>query len=381
MRFLHTSDWHLGRIFHGLHLIADQEAVLNQIMAIALEAKVDAILIAGDIYDRAVPPTDAVRLLDATLQFFILKQHIPVLLIAGNHDNPERLNFGQALFAENKLFIYGPATASAAPVVLEDKTGPVYFAPLTYCEPLTATELSGTKQPTHDAALKWQIEQMLSQIPAKARKVALAHAFVTGAQETPDSERPLAAGGSAQVDISDFAAFNYTALGHLHACQNCNPTVRYCGSLLKYSFSEVSQKKAVHIIDLDAAGTVTVETLPLTAPHALAVTKGSFAQLIAEPHPEQANDYLQVILTDTTPILDAKNKLETIYPHILQLSYEQLASNTDLNSIRKIGPKQIATEDLFEDFFRQTANRPLSEDEKSLLHAALDHLAKEGRNL
>ena len=381
MRFLHTSDWHLGRIFHGMHLITDQAAVLEQILAIALETKVDAIVVAGDIYDRSVPPTEAVSLLDATLQKLILKYRIPVLMIAGNHDNPDRLNFGQALFAENKLFIYGPVSASASPVMLEDKFGPVYFAPLTYCEPLTATELSGTKQTTHDAALKWQIRQFLGQIPTHARKVALSHAFVTGAKETPDSERPLAAGGSSQVDITNFAPFNYTALGHLHACQNCSSTVRYCGSLLKYSFSEVCQKKAVHIVDLDAEGKISVETLPLTAPHELAVVKGDFARLMAESRPELAENYLQVILTDTAPILDAKNKLETVYPHILQLSYQQLVAHGDLDSIRKPSPRQSTTEDLFAEFFRQTTTRSLTDEEKNLLHLALEQLAKERRQL
>ncbi len=381
MRILHTSDWHLGRVFHGLHLIADQEKVLGQIMSIALEAKVDVILIAGDIYDRAVPPTEAVRLLDDTLQQLVLKLHIPVLLIAGNHDNPDRLNFGQALFAENKLFIYGPVNPVAVPVVLEDQAGPVYFAPLTYCEPLTATELSGEKQSTHDAALQWQINQMLPQIPQNARKIALAHTFVAGAKETPDSERPLAAGGSALVDIGNFAPFNYTALGHLHACQNCSPCVRYCGSLLKYSFSEVSQKKAVHIVDLDAAGNIQVETVPLIAPHGLAVLQGTFEELVASPHIDLAEDYLQVILTDTTPILDAKNKLETLYPHILQLSYQQLAVSSGLGLVQERRLEQASMEELFGTFFRQATDRPLTEEEEKILHAALDSLAKEGRSL
>ena len=163
MRFLHTSDWHLGRIFHGLHLLEDQRAALDQILDLAREYRVDALLVAGDVYDRAVPPTEAVNLLDETLRRLVLDLKIPALLIAGNHDNPDRLNFGQALFAARQLYITGPVDPAAHPVVLEDADGPVYFAPLPYCEPLTATELSGEKKPTHEAALQWQGGAILPQ--------------------------------------------------------------------------------------------------------------------------------------------------------------------------------------------------------------------------
>lgn len=147
MRFLHTSDWHLGRIFHGLHLLEDQMAVLGELMSIIREEKIDALFIAGDIYDRSVPPTEAVRALDEILVQLILGEKIPTVIIAGNHDNPDRLNFGRALFASENLFITGPASAKPKPVILSDKTGPIYVAPLPYCEPLTATELSGIKRP------------------------------------------------------------------------------------------------------------------------------------------------------------------------------------------------------------------------------------------
>lgn len=161
MRFLHTSDWHLGRIFHGLHLLEDQVAVLGELMTIIREEKIDALFIAGDIYDRSVPPTEAVRALDEILGQLILGEKIPTVIIAGNHDNPDRLNFGRALFASENLFITGPASAETKPVILSDKTGPIYAAPLPYCEPLTATELSGDKKATHEAALSWQIAGIL----------------------------------------------------------------------------------------------------------------------------------------------------------------------------------------------------------------------------
>ena len=202
--------------------------------------------------------------LDEILVQLILGEKIPTVIIAGNHDNPDRLNFGRALFASENLFITGPASAKPKPVILSDKTGPIYVAPLPYCEPLTATELSGDKKTTHEAALSWQIAGILSEIPQKSRKIALSHTFVTGAQVTPDSERPLAAGGSSSVALSLYDAFHYTALGHLHAQQRLSDRAFYCGSLMKYSFSEVSQKKGVIIVDMDAAGNVTTTPLVLT---------------------------------------------------------------------------------------------------------------------
>ncbi len=380
MRFLHTSDWHLGRIFHGLHLLEDQRAALDQIITLAREYKVDALLAAGDIYDRAVPPTEAVNLLDETLRRLVVDLKLPVILIAGNHDNPDRLNFGRTLFAARQLYIVGPVAAHTPPVVLEDNHGPVYFAPLPYCEPLTATELSGGKKSTHEAALQWQVEQMLQQIPAGARKVALAHVFLTGARTTPDSERPLAAGGATTVSIDCFRDFNYTALGHLHACQNNSPTVRYSGSLLKYSFAEASQKKAVHIVDLDGEGKVSVETIPLTAPHELAVLKGTFRDLLEAPRTDHLSDYLQIVLTDPTPVLDAKHRLEQVYPQILQLGYERLQPR-EMEEQDTARRKGLSTDDLFQSFFREVQGRDMTDEEKKLFRQVVNEEDTEGRNV
>ena len=380
MRFLHTSDWHLGRIFHGLHLLEDQRAALDQIITLAREYKVDALLAAGDIYDRAVPPTEAVNLLDETLRRLVVDLKLPVILIAGNHDNPDRLNFGRTLFATRQLYIVGPVAAYTPPVVLEDNHGPVYFAPLPYCEPLTATELSGEKKATHEAALQWQVERMLQQIPENARKVALAHVFLTGARTTPDSERPLAAGGATTVSIDCFKDFNYTALGHLHACQNNSPTVRYSGSLLKYSFAEASQKKAVHIVDLDGEGKVSVETIPLPVPYELAGLTGTFRDLLEAPRTDHLSDYLQIVLTDPTPVLDAKHRLEQVYPQILQLGYERLQPR-EMEEQDTARRKGLSTDDLFQSFFREVQGRDMTDEEKKLFRQVVNEEDTEGRNV
>lgn len=378
MRFLHTSDWHLGRIFHGLHMTDEQSAVLAQLIALAIDRKVDAILIAGDIYDRAVPPTQAVSLLDETLSCLIKKHNIPVILIAGNHDNPERLAFGRSLLAASNLYIYGPFTNNAEPVVLQDEFGPVYFAPLTYAEPLVAAEISGIETPTHEAALQLQVQNMLAKIPAEARKVALAHVFLTGGQESTDSERPLSVGGASTVGIENFAAFNYTALGHLHACQAGNGNVRYSGSLLKYSFNEVNQAKGVHIVDLDAAGSISVETVSFSPPHELACLRSTFDDLLENPRTEVADHYLQITLDDEHPILDAKYRLEQVYPNILHLEYSRLqglsTTETHTGDHQKLGVKE-----LFTSFFEQVNDRPLTAAETEILAATIDEAAQAER--
>lgn len=378
MRFLHTSDWHLGRIFHGLHMTEEQSAVLSQLIALAVDRKVDAVLIAGDIYDRAVPPTQAVSLLDETLSCLIKKNNIPVILIAGNHDNPERLAFGRSLLAESNLYIYGPFTNNAEPVVLRDEFGPVYFAPLTYAEPLVAAEVSGIETPTHEAALQLQVQNMLARIPAGARKVALAHVFLTGGQESTDSERPLSVGGASTVGIENFAAFNYTALGHLHACQAGNSNVRYSGSLLKYSFNEVKQAKGVHVVDLDGEGNITVETVSFSPPHELACLRSTFDDLLENPRTEVADHYLQITLDDEHPILDAKYRLEQVYPNILHLEYSRLqglsTTETHTGDHQKLGVKE-----LFTSFFEQVNDRPLTAAETEILAATIDEAAQAER--
>jgi DNA repair protein SbcD/Mre11 len=371
MLLLHTSDWHLGRIFHGLHMTDEQKNVLAQLVQIAVDRKVDAVLIAGDIYDRAVPPTEAVNLLDNILKELVMDHNIPVILIAGNHDNPDRLNFGQALFAENKLFIYGPVDPNSKPVILNDEYGPVYFAPLSYCEPAVAAELSDTPIKTHEEALQWQLKNMLEQIPQTARKIALAHVFLAGATESPDSERPLSIGGSSTVRAENFISFNYTALGHLHYCQQKGEKIRYSGSLLKYSFNEVKQPKGFHLVNLDKEGNVAVETVELTPKHRLAQLTGTFEDLIEKPRQELFDHYLQITLTDTTPIIDAKNRLEAVYPHILNLEYAQDNLDTDEN-FKPGRHQELGIKELFVNFFTYLNNRPLDMTENALLDQTIE---------
>ena len=383
MRILHTADWHLGRIFHGLHLTEEQSYVLDQLVQVAQEEHTQAVLIAGDIYDRAVPPAEAVKLLDEILERLIYEAGQTVILIAGTHDDPQRLSFGRRLLAAQKLYIYGPLDPQAAPVVLQDEYGPVYFAPLTYGEPLAAQEILAWKDgeakkatlKTHAEVVRRQIELMLAQIPAGVRKVALAHVFLTSAL-TSDSERPLSIGGTTTVPAELFAAFDYTALGHLHQCQSCGTKIRYGGSLLKYSFNEVHQKKGVHLIDLQADGSFTAQTIPLNPRHELGCLTGSFEDLQHQVPKDDPAQFLQITLTDQAPILDAKARLEKIYPHILQLQYQNniLAPTADP---LKTPRRSLEPSALFASFFKETEGRELLPAEQDLLQQALRQAAKE----
>ncbi|MCD8199293.1 MAG: exonuclease SbcCD subunit D [Phascolarctobacterium sp.] len=374
MRFLHTADWHLGRIFHGLHLTNDQAYVLDALVSLAKDAKTDAILISGDVYDRGVPPTEAVNLLNEILSRLIYEAGQNVILIAGNHDSGPRLGFAQNLLAQHKLFITGPLMENTAPIVLEDTYGPVYFAPLTYAEPYGASEILSCQLKNHEEVIKEQVRQQLEQIPQEARKVALAHVFLSGAEDSPDSERPLSIGGASTVPPECFLPFNYAALGHLHACQG-KGKIRYSGSLMKYSFNEASQKKGVHIIDLNGDGNINAETVYLNPRRDLTCLTGSFDDLCKIPKTEYAGNYLQIVLTDEQPVLDAKNRLEKIYPYILHLQYQRLQQSTD--TVTAVNHTQRSPEDLFEDFFKKMKNRPLNESEKQLLFEAIKNAERE----
>lgn len=377
MRFLHTADWHLGRIFHGLRLTEEQSYVLDQLVALTKEEKTEAVIIAGDIYDRGVPPEDAVRLFDDVLCRLVKEAGQKVILIAGNHDNPSRLGFGQTLLAGENVFITGPLSEATAPIVLQDQYGPIYFAPFSYGDPLTARTIFQTESiRSHEDVLRTQINHMLSQIPGKSRSVALAHVFLAGAHTSPDSERPLAIGGTTSVPPALFSPFNYTALGHLHMHQMWGNSMAYAGSLMKYSFNETKQKKGVFIVELGANKIEDFQSVPLTARHDLKQLRGSFAELMAGEYPESKEHFLQITLTDTTPVLDAKTRLEQIYPHILHLQYERLLRQPE--SIAQRGQKKLSYLELTSAFFEQVGECPLSAEQRDLLAQAITKVEKGG---
>ena len=305
MRFIHTADWHIGRLFCGRHLTEDQSWLLDEFLKLVADSRVDAVVIAGDIYDRAVPPTEAVELFDEILSRLLLELRVKVFFIAGNHDSAQRLGFASRILTQQGLFVGAQLESGLEPVCLQDSFGPVYFQLYPYMEPAMVRAVFGQEQlMDFDAATGFVIGQGRSHIPAGARCVAIAHAFLAGGQSA-DSERPLMVGGSSNVSPAWFRGYTYTALGHLHSPQQAGAaSVRYSGSLMKYSFSEAAQKKGVYVVDLDGAGNVQTDFLPLTPKRDLRRVSGYFDTILQdrEAYP-YSEDYMQIELLDTAPIL------------------------------------------------------------------------------
>ena len=273
MRFIHTADWHLGKLFGQRHMTEDQAYVLDELLALCADLRPDALVIAGDVYDRAIPPPEAVALFSETLAK-LAERGIAVLFIAGNHDSAVRLGFGAELLRASGVYPAGTVRAAEPPVVLSDAYGDVYFSLLPYGDPPHVKEAFGLESmPSFDAALGAQVAAARAQIPEGVRSVAVAHAFVIGGQ-TSESEHALSVGGSDQVRSENFAAYSYTALGHLHAPQRAGADhIRYSGALLKYSFDEARQNKGIELVDIDGAGAVSHTFYALTPRHDVRIVR------------------------------------------------------------------------------------------------------------
>lgn len=383
MRFIHTADWHLGRLFFGRHLTNDQAHVLDELVRLARDVHAEAVVLAGDVYDRAVPPVEAVELFDDTISRLLLEEKLKVIYIAGNHDSAARLGFGSRLLAGGGVFVAGQLCADAPPIVLEDAHGKVAFSLLPYMEPATvrfaygeaAQELAG-----FDEATSFAVARAAARIPKDCRSVAVAHAFIAGGASS-ESERPLSVGGSDSVGSACFAPFSYTALGHLHAPQKAGAeNIRYAGSLMKYSFSEAGQRKGVTVVDLDADGAVSVEEVPLAAPHDLRVVRGALAEILADRGRfPKSEDYTAVELSDKGPVLDARGKLSQIYPNILQVTRPGLLEQA--GTVREQGRKMLERPDdvLFGEFFADMTGETLDEAQEKTLDEALAELLREER--
>jgi exonuclease SbcD len=368
LRILHTADWHLGRIFHNTHLTHDQAYVLEEFVALVVDTKPDVVVIAGDVYDRAVPPTEAINLLDEVLSQILLDAQVPVMVIAGNHDSPERLGFGDKVLARQNFHVIGQVSADNRPVILSDAHGQVYFCPLPYGEPAVVRErLAIAEAHSHEQALAFMAERCQRSIPKGVRRVGVAHAFVAGGLKS-ESERPLTIGGIETVSAEIFASFNYVALGHLHQAQQVGRAgIRYAGSILKYSFSEANHQKSVALIEMDAAGDVKVELIDLKPRRDVRQVEGYLADILAAAQQDgHKEDYLMVTLKDQGAILDPLGKLRQIYPHILHVGKaEQLIAGQ--LTFQGDDRRRRTEADLFADFFTQVTGQPLNQAENQLL--------------
>lgn len=403
MRLVHTADWHLGRIFYGIHLTEDQAYLLDQFVDLVKSVRPDAVLVSGDVYDRAVPPPEAVALLDDVLSRIVLGLGVPVIAIAGNHDSPERVAFGSRLLARQGLHVRGgpPEAANSpeglGPVVLEDRYGPVRFYAIPYADPAAVRAgLNDDSVTDHDGALRALLDRVRTGHPAGVRSVVLAHAFVAGG-EAAESERPLTVGGAGTVDAGRFEGFTYVALGHLHRAQTAgSERVRYPGSLFAYSFDEAGRPKSVEVVEIDGGpeAEVRAERVELRPRRNVRRVEGFLADLLRKEAPTvgaqaslrpagdgddgRPDDYLMVTLLDDGPVLDAMGRLREVYPNVLHIERPALtaAGAGPAASGERRGLDEL---ELFGRFFAEVTGSELTAEQKAVYGRVLERLGRRER--
>lgn len=376
MRIFHTADWHLGKLVQGVYMTEDQRCVLEQFIEAVREEQPDAIVIAGDLYDRAVPPTEAVNLLNEVLETLVLKLKTPVLAVAGNHDSPGRLDFGSRMMQANGLHIVGQWSPDEEPVKLTDSDGEVHFHLVPYAEPGVIRHLLHDETiKSHNQAMKAMIDNICENMDSRARHLFVGHAFVTpkGVQQdnTSDSERPLAIGGAEHVDHRFFQPFHYVALGHLHQAHYVgDERIRYAGSPLKYSISEEHHEKGYVIIDIGEEGTVTVDKRTLSPRRDMRTVEGTITEI--EQH-EVNEDYVFIRLLDEAPILAPMERIRAVYPNAMHVE-RKTVSFLENRNMGRANRDNMDTATLFKAFYKEVKDSELSAESEQLFNKVLDEI-------
>ena len=379
MKFIHTSDWHLGRQFHNVSLLDDQQAVLDQLIQYIENNPVDAVVVAGDIYDRSVPPTIAIELLNKVVKRICGELNTPMILISGNHDGAERLGFGSEQMKNAGLHIISNFEDMLTPVVIEtESAGQVAFYGMPYNDPEQVRFAYQEPVSTHDQAHKLLAEKITEQFQPEQRNVLVSHCFVDGAIES-ESERPLSIGGSDRVSHEHFLNFDYVALGHLHQPQKKGEEyIRYSGSLMKYSFGEQNQKKGFTLVEIDQNGFVSAEHVDLAAPHEMRIVEGELEQVIEQGKTDPKNeDYLLVRLMDKHAILNPMEKLRTVYPNVLHLEKPGMLIGVEQEMAQaKLARSEI---DMFRDFFTEAQDSQLSQEQDQAISDIIKQLSQQAQ--
>lgn len=378
MKFFHTADWHLGKLVQGVYMTEEQRFVLEQLIAAIKEEQPDAVIIAGDLYDRAVPPTEAVNLLDEVLAKIVLELKTPVLAVAGNHDSPGRLNFGSRIMKMNGIHIAGHVQKHPEPVVLKDEYGEVHFHLVPYTDPsLVKYALEDPEIRSHNDAMRAITANIKQSLDPIARHVFVGHAFVTphGEQEdnTSDSERPLSIGGAEHVDAHHFEDFHYTALGHLHKAHYVlNETIRYAGSPLKYSISEEKHQKGFHVVEMDGSGHVTVEKRLFVPNRDMRTVEGTIEEILKH---ELNEDFVFVKLLDDVPILYPMEKVRSVYPnamHVERKNFIGTVSQSETGARRTMDSLS-----LFKAFYEEVKGEEVSKETETIFKDVLEEFLSE----
>lgn len=384
MKFIHTADWHLGKLVQGLYMTEDQRYVLDQLTNVIEKEKPDAVIIAGDLYDRAVPPTEAVELLDEWMEHVVLKLKTPLLAISGNHDSPDRLNFGTRLMEQQGMHLAGQLKADRAPVKLKDEFGEVHIHLIPFADPAQVRLIyEDDSVKSYDDAMRVITQRIEQTMDKQARHIAVGHAFVTpygqSQSNTSDSERPLAIGGAEYVSAEHFKLFHYTALGHLHQAHYVQAeTIRYAGSPLKYSISEEKHRKGFYIIDMDGEGNCQIERrelLPKRDMRSVTVPVQELEQL------ERSEDYMFVTLLSDNPILFPMEKVRAVFPNAMHVERRNL-TETKAVSFDGINKEKVERKDpiqLFAAFYDEVKGIPLSEKKRERFEAVFHAVIGEER--
>jgi len=361
MRLLHTADWHLGRVFQQVSLLEDQRAVLDGVFERVVELAPDALIVAGDVFDRANPRREAIDVFDRFLGRVYSETAAAIVVIAGNHDAPERIGYGGALHDPDRVLIRGPIDRGLAPLLVEDAHGPVAISALPFAGPFAAREHFGDDEiQTPEDVLRRQVDEARERVPAGARWVIAAHAFVQGGTAS-ESERALDMIGTIETASSAvFEGADYVALGHLHRAQSVGaPQIRYSGSLMRYGFDEVDVGKSMTLVDLGAGGALEIQPIPLTSPRTLRVVEGLFDDIRKAGPEGNPEDFVKVRLLDTGSIPDAMNTLRTVYPNAVQIEW---AARPDASTLTGEAQEHVRGRDpvdVFEAFFEDVTGGEL----------------------
>lgn len=379
MRFLHTADLHIGKRVNEFSMLEDQEYILRQILKTADKEQVEAVLIAGDVYDKQVPSAEAVRLFDWFLTQ-LNSRKLPVFVIGGNHDSVERLSFGAQIMEESGVYLTQSYDGKVVPVRLEDEYGPVNLWMLPFLKPAMVKRFFPEQDiVTYQDALETVIGNM--ELNREERNLLIAHQFVTGAV-TGGSEDSVEVfvGGVENVDASVFADFDYVALGHIHRAQSAGgERIRYSGTPLKYSFSEIRHEKSVTIAELKEKGSLTVHQEPLKPLHDMREIRGSYEELVLRENYQGTDleDYLHVILTDENDIPDVIGRLRSIYPNIMKLDYDNQRTRRNQELMKEEAAVEQSPMELLGQFFSQQNNQEMSPEQTEYARTLMETIRKE----
>lgn len=376
MRIFHMGDWHIGKLVNGFYMTEDQEYVLEELCKAIEEKNPDVLLIAGDLYDRSVPPVQAVELLNRYLRKIVKDLNTKIIAIAGNHDSNERIEFASSLLCDSGLYIYGNLKKNIEKIILEDEHGKVNFYPIPYADVPVVRELfKDDNIKNYDLAMAKIMEEIDKDFNVNERNIAIAHGYITKVNEEgvekleeSESEKPLSIGGTDFINYNHFEKFNYTALGHLHGPQKVGcEKIRYSGSLMKYSFSEVTQRKGITVVDIDKNGEVNIEIYDLKQRRDFRVKKGTLEELLKDYKNENNEDYIKVILEDKGEILDPMAKLRAVYPNVMELIREEKLSKRSNNEVLTNDIKKKSKVDLFKNFYSEIIGEEVTSEEIEIM--------------